>query len=110
MAEQAAPTVAITINVAPAMEERAIDWLLGREDVMGFTSRAAYGHGASHTDLSVAEQVTGRQRRAEIRLEIAADVLEPLLAALSAAFDGVDLYYTVTPVLRSGHLLRRSVT
>lgn len=109
MAERTVATVAITINVPPAMEERAIDWLLGREEVAGFTSRAADGHGASHDDLSVAEQVTGRQRRAEIRVEIAADMLDPLLAALIAAFNGMDLYYFVTPVLRSGHL-RRSVT
>src|SRR5512143_1233241 len=109
MSEHAAPTVTVTINVAPAAEERVVDWLLGREEATGFTSYAAFGHGASHDELSVAEQVTGRQRRVEIRLELPQPLVEPFLSALIAAFDGTDLYYFVTPVLRSGHLRRRVV-
>jgi hypothetical protein len=108
MAEDPVPTVAVTINVPPAAEDRLTDWLLGRPEVAGFTSVAAYGHGASHDDLTIAEQVTGRQRRVEIRLEIAADALDALLAAITATFDGTELYYFVTPVLRSGHLRRRT--
>lgn len=100
-------TFAVTLNVAPAAEERVVDWLLGREETAGFTSYTAFGHGADHDDLSIAEQVTGRQRRAEIRLELAQPLIDPFLAALIAAFDGTDLYYFVTPVLRSGHLRRR---
>ena len=79
----------------------------GLEDVTGFTSVTAYGHGANDGELSVAEQVTGRQKRAEVRLEMAVDAVDTLLAALAAAFDGTELYYFVTPVLRSGHLRRR---
>ena len=107
MAEAPAATVAVTINVLPAAEDRLTEWLLGRHEVAGFTSVAAHGHGASHDDLSVAEQVTGRQRRVEVRLEMAAEAVDALLAALLAAFEGTDLYYFVTPVLRSGHLRRR---
>jgi len=107
MSESAAATVALTINVAPAAEERVIDWLLGLDHVAGFTSCAAFGHGASHDDLSIAEQVTGRQRRVEIRLEISSTGLDAFVGALTAVFDGTDLYYYVQPVLRSGHLRRR---
>ena len=107
MSEHTTPTVAVTINVAPGAEERLIDWLLGRDDTTGFTSCAAFGHGGNHDDLSIAEQVTGRQRRVEIRLEIAATAIEPFLAALRATFDGTDLYYFVAPVLWSGHLRRQ---
>jgi hypothetical protein len=108
MTECGAGQVAVTINVAPAAEERLMDWLLGREETTGFTSCAAYGHGASHDDLSIAEQVTGRQRRVEIRIELAHAVLEPLLASLIAEFQGTDLYYYATPILRSGHLRRKA--
>lgn len=108
MSEQGMSTAIVTINVSPAAEERLVDWLLGRDDTAGFTSYAAYGHGASHDDLTVAEQVTGRQRRVELRLEIASGELEAFLAALLAEFAGTDLYYSVVPVLRSGHLRRVS--
>jgi hypothetical protein len=104
MNDDAATTVAVTLNVAPAAEERVIDWLLGRDEAVGFTSGMVFGHGADHADLSIAEQVTGRQRRVEIRLELARTKLETFVAELIAAFGGTDLYYFVTPVLRSGHL------
>ncbi len=107
MSENAVAAVAVTINVAPAAEERVIDWLLSLEEVAGFTSYAAFGHGASHDDLSVAEQVTGRQRRVEIRLEIPSTGLDSFVGALTAAFDGTDLYYYGQTVLRSGHLRKR---
>jgi hypothetical protein len=107
MSEHAKTTFAMTLNVAPSAEERVVDWLLGREETKGFTSYAAFGHGASHDDLSIAEQVTGRQRRIEFRLELPQPLVEPFLAALIAAFDGTDLYYFLNPVLRSGHLRRR---
>jgi hypothetical protein len=97
-------TVAVTINVAPGFEERIVDWLLARDVASGFTTYAAYGHGAHQDELSVAEQVSGRQRRMEFRIEIPAAALEDLVQDLTARFAGVDLYYFVTNVLRSGHL------
>jgi hypothetical protein len=108
MNEPVTSTAVVTINVAPAVEERLIDWLLGREEVAGFTSYAAYGHGSRHDELSIAEQVTGRQRRMEMRTELPHDAIESFLEALTAAFAGTDLYYSVLPVLRSGHLQRRA--
>ncbi len=107
MLEPGAATVAVTINVPPSAEDRLTDWLLGRAEVAGFTSAAAYGHGANAEELTVAEQVTGRQRRVEVRLEIGAEGLDAFLVALTAAFAAADVYYFVTPVLRSGHLRRR---
>jgi hypothetical protein len=99
-------TVAITLNVLPTFEERIVDWLLDHDTVSGFTSYAAHGHGARHDGLSVAEQVSGRQRRVEFRVELPAAALDGILTSLAAAFGGTDLYYYVTPVLRSGHLRR----
>jgi Protein of unknown function (DUF3240) len=96
--------VAVTLNAAPALEERVVDWLLTHAAAGGFTSYAAHGHGVRHDALSVAEQVSGRQRRIEFRTEVAAAELEEFLRLLAARFAGTDLYYFVTPVLRSGHL------
>ena len=91
-------------RLPPASEERFVDWLLSSDVVAGFTSYAAYGHGARHDHLSVAEQVSGRQRRIEFRIQLAAEALDGFIAALAAGFRGVDLYFVVTAVLRSGHL------
>lgn len=104
MTSGATETVAVTLNVLPALEERLVDWLLEHETVSGFTSYAAHGHGDRLEGLSVAEQVSGRQRRVEFRVELPAAALEKIVTDLTATFAGVDLYYYVTPVLRSGHL------
>lgn len=95
---------AVTLNVAPTLEERIVDWLLDRDAASGFTSYAAHGHGARHAGLSLAEQVSGRQRRVEFRIELPEAALDEFLAELTASFGGFDLYYFVSPVLRSGHL------
>lgn len=106
MSAAAEGRVALTLNVAPAFEERIVDWLLDRDAASGFTSYAAHGHGARHDELSLAEQVSGRQRRVEFRVELPAGELDGVVAELAARFAGTDLYYYVTPVLRSGHLRR----
>jgi hypothetical protein len=98
--------VAITLNVLPAFEERVVDWLIERDEVAGFTTYTVFGHSASHGDLTAAEQVSGRQKRLEFRVELPLALLDVLLAALAARFSGTDLYYYVVPVLRSGHLRR----
>lgn len=96
--------VIVTINVPPALEEALVDWLLARDSVAGFTSYRAYGHAASHEHLSVAEQVSGRQRRLEFRVVLPAGTLGPFLSDLAGRFEGADLFYVATPVLRSAHL------
>lgn len=94
----------VTLNAPPALEERIVDWLLERQDGVGFTSYAANGHGSDHDRLSVAEQVSGRQRRIEFRVEVSREAVDAFIAALSAIFGGADVYYAVLPVSRSGHL------
>ncbi len=98
-----AVAVVVSLNVPPLLEARVVDWLLGRESVAGFTSFAAHGHGA-HGPLSIAEQVSGHQRRVEIRIEMAREQLDAFLADLEASFRGADLYYVALPAIVSGHL------
>lgn len=96
--------VAVTLSVPPALEERVIDWLLARPDVAAFTSGAAYRYGADSSALSIAEQVSGRQRRAEITLEMLAEAVAGWLRDLARDFSGMEIGYRVTPVLLSGDL------
>jgi hypothetical protein len=94
----------MTLSVPPAVEERLVDWLLGRDDVAAFTSHTTHAHGSPSRELSVAEQVSGRQRRVELRLELPAARVDEWLGALAADFGGADVEYFVSPILRSGRL------
>jgi hypothetical protein len=96
-------SVIVSLNASPTLEGRLTDWLLERDERLGFTSFAAHGHG-SHGPLSIAEQVSGRQKRVELRVELAADELAAFLAGLRNGFGGADVYYVVCPVIASGHL------
>jgi hypothetical protein len=95
-------TVVVTVNVSPTVEERVVDWLLDSDQA--FTSAPVYGHGADQRGLSVAEQVSGRQKRVEFRIELDAASLDGFLERLASRFARTDLYFWVTPVLLSGHL------
>ena len=98
------PTVAVTVNAPPALEELLVDWLLER-DVPAFTSYLVHGHTSRPAArLTIAEQVTGRRRRVEFRIEIAAAEVEAFLAELQALTGPADVYYFVIPLLASGHL------
>jgi hypothetical protein len=105
VSEPTADSVAVTLSLAPSLEERMIDWLLERDDVATFTGYTTYAHGADGRELSVAEQVSGRQRRLELRVEIRSAAVDAWLAALATDFAGADVDYHVTPILRSGRLL-----
>lgn len=104
MSEPIPRSVAVTLSFAPSLEERMIDWLLERDDVATFTGYATYAHGGDGRDLSVAEQVSGRQRRLELRVEVRGAAVDAWLAALATGFAGADVDYLVTPILRSGRL------
>ena len=104
MTETTQSEVAVILSLAPTLEERMIDWLLGREDIETFTGYTTYSHGAAGGDLSVAEQVSGRRRRVELRVELKSAAADDWLAALGDRFAGADISYFVAPILRSGRL------
>ena len=105
MAEANPGTVAVTLDLSSALEERVIDWLLVRPDVATFTSAIVNRYGADSRGFSTAEQVRGRQRRAELTIELPANAVEAWLADLASAFGAPDVGYRVTPVLLSGRLV-----
>ena len=104
MADAEAGKVLVTLDVAPELEERIVDWLLARPDVATFTSSPVSAYGADSRGFSVAEQVSGQQRRVELAIEVPADAVEGWLRDLATAFVAVDVSYRVTPVLLSGRL------
>lgn len=94
----------LVVIVSPSLEHAVVDWLLDREDVPGFTSIPVFGHGASASSMSAAEQVAGRQRRVMFQLHLDRATADALIQALHAAFAGSGMHYWLTPLVAAGHL------
>lgn len=92
----------VILNAPPNLEEALVDWLLAHGSGTGFTSFPAEGHSTRHDNLSTAEQVSGRQRRQQFQVQMAAAAVDEFLEALQAALGGAGIHYWVLPVLRSG--------
>lgn len=92
----------LVLNIPVELEEDLVDFLLSLEGIGGFTSFRVQGHG-EHSDLSVAEQVTGR--RVRLRYEIVLD--EALVSSVVKGLaDGVgsDIIYWQQPVTNFGRI------
>lgn len=87
----------LVLNAPPVLEEDLVDYLLSHPDIDGFTSFAAAGHGVSGSSLSIAEQVTGRRRRIQFEIILAADRAHEVTQGLAAAV-GPDIVYWQSPV------------
>jgi hypothetical protein len=96
--------VLIVITSPPSLESQLVDWLLLQNEGTGFSSSAAYGHSAHHDHLSIAEQVSGRQRRLQFQVQLEGERVEDFLDALQKDFAGADLHYWILPVLAGGQL------
>jgi len=96
--------VLVVLTGPPALEGQLIDWLLLREDGQGFSSSAVNGHSTKHDHLSIAEQVSGRQRRVQFQVQLERSHLEEFMKELVTDFPGTDLHYWAIPLLAGGHL------
>lgn len=94
----------VTLNVPPALEEVIVDCLLTFEFEHGFSSLGVNAHDHKNEGLSLAEQVSGRQKRVRFQMYIAQQHLALLLARLKAEFSGSGLHYWVLPVIESGYI------
>jgi hypothetical protein len=94
----------LAIILTPALEEDLVDWLLGQEHLSGFSSMPISGHGTGQTALSIAEQVTGRQRKVMFHVHGSESILRDVLADLKVNFKGTGIHYWLMPLLEGGHL------
>lgn len=92
----------LNLIVDPATEDAVTDWLLDHQEVPGFTSIHAYGHGASPHSMTLAEQVTGRQRRVMFMLHLTLESAEQLLGRFRDDFPGSGAHYWLMPALDGG--------
>jgi hypothetical protein len=95
---------ALLIIIAPPnLEEILVDLLLLQKSITGFTSCKVHGHGtrpgAGKTELSMVEQVTGRQQRVQFMLHATLADLHELIFSLRTKFGAANLHYILQPML-----------
>lgn len=96
--------VLVVITSPPSLESQLVDSLLSRQGGAGFSSVPVRGHSTRHDHLSIAEQVSGHQRRIQFQVQIGGDQLDDFLEMLKSEFAGADLHYWAVPVLAGGHV------
>lgn len=97
-----APQGLLILIVPPTLEEMLIDVLLQRPEISGFTSSKVSGHGSVHSDgaqLSIVEQVTGRQQRVQFMLHASIADLQNLTTVIKAKFRSTDIHCILLPIL-----------
>jgi len=92
----------LVLNTKPDLEEDLVDYLLSQPCVGGFTSYPVRGHG-HHTNLSVAEQVSGRRKRLQVEMLIDESEIQCVLDGLAENV-GRDITWWVQGVSASGSL------
>lgn len=92
----------ITLNIPPALEGIIVDNLLLLEFERGFSGFTVFTHHHENKGLSLAEQVTGRQKRIQFQMYVNGTNLALLLENLRENFSGSSIQYWVMPVLESG--------
>ena len=94
----------VSMSAPPSLEEILVDWLLDFNRERGFSSFPINGHSSRSEGLSIAEQVTGRQKRILFQITIPRDGVDDFLEQLKNDFGETGLYYWVTGIVDSGHL------
>ena len=94
----------ITLNVPPGLEEAVVDCLLTFETEGGFSSYAVNAHDHRNEGLSLAEQVSGRQKIIRFQMYIPESDLQALLDQLKREFSGAGMHYWVIPVVETGYI------
>jgi hypothetical protein len=98
------PQELLAIISDPKLEDALSDWLLARRDISGFSSQTVYGHSEVSQQYSLAEQVSGRQRRLMFHVHAAPEVIDALLRGLRQDFKGSRLHYWRLPLIAAGTL------
>jgi len=92
----------VTLNIPPSLEELMVDSLLMFEEDHGFSSFPVNAHHHDNKGLSLAEQVTGRQKRIRFQMYVPVEKLPSLLEQLRRDFSGSGIQYWVLPVIENG--------
>ena len=98
------PICLFNLVVTPQVEDAVTDWLLERDEVVGFSSYPISGHGSSPHAMSLREQVAGKRRQILFQFYLPVDDAKELLEAVKQDFRGSGMHFWLVPVLDSGHV------
>lgn len=97
-------TVLLSIILNPALEESLIDWLLGRNDVSGFSTSPINGHGSHAGTMNMSEQVTGRKQQIIVQVQTSRVIADSIIEDLKRDYGDTGIHYWLVPVLDADHL------
>jgi len=93
----------LTLVVPCVLEEDTADFLLAHPEwASGFTTVAAYGHGASKHSRSTAEEVCGRTVQTQFQIVTDEAAARDLIAELQAQARTPGLAWWMSPVIDFG--------
>lgn len=94
----------VILNAPSALEEAVVDCLLTLESEHGFSSFPVNVHHHENKGLSLAEQVSGRQKQVCFQIHIDEVGAKLLLNRLKEEFSGAGVQYWVLPMLESSEI------
>lgn len=94
----------VIINAPSVLEEAIVDCLLTLEAEHGFSSFPVNVHHHENKGLSLAEQVSGRQKQICFQIHINEAGAELLLNRLRREFAGSGIQYWLAPLLGSAEI------
>lgn len=94
----------VSINVSPSLEEALVDCLLSIENSQGFSSFPVNAHDQHNKGLSLAEQVTGRQKKIRFQMYVNKNDIALLINRLKSDFNGSGLHYWIVPIIEHGKI------
>jgi len=92
----------VSLEAPLSLEEAVVDCLLTLESEHGFSSFPVNSHDHKNEGLSLAEQVSGRQKKIRFQMYVPEDGLAGLLEQLRTEFSGSGIKYWVLPVIENG--------
>ncbi len=93
--------VLVSLDTSIELEEKLVDWLLEFNPSQPFNSYEINVHHTNHAELSLVEQVTGRQKKMRFQLCLIDDEYRRLLNRFRLDFGGSGIQ------LRVSHLMRQ---
>ena len=94
----------VIINAPLSLEEMLVDCLLTLENEHGFTSFPVNVHHHENKSLSLAEQVSGRQKQICFQIHVDEESAGVLLKRLQEEYAGAGIQYWVMPMLGSSEI------
>ena len=95
-------TFLIILHVPPSLEETIVDCLLSFENEQGFSSQVINAHDHKNEGLSIAEQVSGKQKKIRFQIFLAKSDIQSLISQLTTDFQGAGIHYWVQAIFDKG--------